>query len=56
METAAYWGRKSYWTGETNPYDPESPEHRAFVQGRMQEREKIQAQQLLALTLGPPAL
>lgn len=45
--TAAFWGRKSYRTGETNPFDPETREHREFVHGRMMARELEQAQRKL---------
>lgn len=41
---ASWWGRKALATGETNPFDPESPEHRQFVYGRMRARELAAAQ------------
>lgn len=37
--TAWWWGARAFSTGETNPYDAETPEHREFVQGRMDARE-----------------
>jgi len=47
-ETAPlYWGRRAHHTKQTNPFDPETREHREFVQGRMLERERLAAMELV---------
>ena len=50
---ASWWGAKAFRTGETNPFDPEAPEHREFVGGRMAARELAAAQAALTLGQGP---